>query len=103
MAFATRRQLGRTEGAQPYARLGWAAAGAIPFALLMLAFAIAGGAPDGPGASPGGGGALGRGLLGGLAGGAMGGVPPLELRGPDSPALRRTLIAVRATLRPLAA
>jgi hypothetical protein len=69
----------------------------------MLAFAIAGGGTDSTGVSPSEGGAFGLGLLWGLAGASIGAVPGLELRGPDSPALRRTLIAARATLRPLAA
>ncbi len=39
----TRWQLHRTEGAPPLARLGWAMLVAVPFALLMLVFAVVGG------------------------------------------------------------
>jgi zinc-ribbon domain len=43
VAFATRSQLARTEGAKPLVRLGWATVVAVPFALLMLIFAVIGG------------------------------------------------------------
>ena len=43
LAFATRWQLYRTEGATTLARLGWALLVAVPFGLLMLVFAVIGG------------------------------------------------------------
>ena len=43
LALTTRWQLHRTEGAPPLVRLGWAMLVAVPFALLMLVFAVIGG------------------------------------------------------------
>jgi hypothetical protein len=53
---------------------------ALPFALLMLAFAILGGSTDTTGISPDAGGAFGLGLLWGAIGSALGAATALPLR-----------------------
>jgi zinc-ribbon domain len=105
VAFATRRQLHRTEGAQPLIRLGWAALVAVPFAVLMLVFAVLGGHTDSTGISTSPGSAFGLGLLWGAIGGIVGAAPALELGAavPEHRIARAALPAVAATLRPLAA
>ena len=61
VAWATRWQLGRTEGARPAARIAWAAVVGLPFGLLMLAFAVLGGDSDVTNVSPSAGSAFGLG------------------------------------------
>src|SRR4051794_154541 len=99
VALATRAQLHRTEGAAPLARLGSATVVAVPFALLMLAFAILGGSTTSTGVSPSAGAAFGLGLLWGVAGALIGAATRLPLRVPR----HRALAVAAATLRPLAA
>jgi zinc-ribbon domain len=104
VALATRRQLHRTAGAQPLVRLCWAAVVAVPFALLMLVFAVIGGDSDATGISTSPGAALGLGLLWGAVGGVAGAAPALELGiRPGRPRVRAALAASAAALRPLAA
>ncbi len=67
LIFTTRWQLHRTEGAPPLARLGWAALIAVPFGVLMLAFAIIGGESETTRISPSVGSAFALGLLWGAA------------------------------------
>jgi hypothetical protein len=105
LIFSTRSQLHRTEGASPLARLGWAALVAVPFALLMLVFAVIGGKSDATRISPSVGGAFGLGLLWGALGGLIGAATKLPLASITErvPAVLRTLAgAALATLRPLA-
>jgi hypothetical protein len=106
LIFSTRRQMHRTEGATPTARLGWAALVAVPFALLMLAFAIIGGDSDTTQIATPPGSAFALGLLWGALGGLIGAATKLSLGDVTArlptPA-RRTLDAALATLRPLAA
>ncbi|WP_028065143.1 hypothetical protein [Solirubrobacter soli] len=102
----TRRQLYRTEGATTMARFGWAALAAVPFGLLMLAFALIGGDSDTTRISTSAGGALALGLLWGALGGLIGAATVLGLedvleRVP--PGARTALDAALAALRPLAA
>jgi zinc ribbon protein len=106
LIFTTRWQLHRTEGAAPLARLGWAALIAVPFGLLMLAFAIIGGETETTRISPSPGSAFALGLLWGALGGLIGAATKLPLR--ESvvripPAVRTVGAATLATLRPLAA
>ena len=105
VAFATRSQLARTEGAKPLVRLGWATVVAVPFALLMLVFAVIGGSTGATGISPDAGGAFGLGLLWGIVGAVLGAAPRLPLRGDAPPAGLggRALAAAAAALRPLVA
>ena len=108
VAWATRWQLGRTEGAQPAARIAWAAAVGLPFGLLMLAFAVLGGDSDVTSVSPSAGSAFGLGLLWGVIGGVLGAATALPLgtaaEGRTVPPLvRRIVTATAATLRPLGA
>ena len=108
VAWATRWQLGRTEGAQPAARIAWAAAVGLPFGLLMLAFAVLGGDSDVTSVSPSAGSAFGLGLLWGVIGGVLGAATALPLgtaaEGRTAPPLvRRIVTAAAATLRPLGA
>ncbi len=100
IALMTRRQLHRTEGAPPLTRLGWATLVAIPFAVLMLIFAVAAGESPDTQISPSVGGAFALGLLWGVVG-ALIGAASLIPAPPER--LRPTLAAARATLRPLAA
>ena len=100
IAFMTRRQLHRTEGAAPMARLGWAMLAAIPFALLMLIFAVAGGDSVDTQISPSAGGAFALGLLWGVIGALIGAASLIPA---PSERLRPTVTAATATLRPLAA
>jgi hypothetical protein len=105
LIFTTRRQLYRTEGAAPLARLAWAALIAVPFALLMLAFALLGGETASTRISPSAGSAFALGLLWGALGGLIGAATKLPLgesvaRLPQ--AIRRVGTAALATLRPLA-
>ena len=72
VALMTRRQLHRTEGAPPLARLGWALLVAVPFALLMLVFAVAAGDSVDEQLSPSVGGAFALGLLWGVVGALIG-------------------------------
>ncbi len=108
VAFATRWQLHRTEGARPAARIAWAAVVGLPFGLLMLAFAVLGGDSDATNVSPSAGSAFGLGLLWGVVGGALGAATAIPLEraaeGRTAPPLvRRILTAAAATLRPLGA
>src|SRR5262249_28154958 len=106
VAYATRWQLTRTEGARPLVRLAWAAAVGLPFGLLMLAVAVIGGSSDATNVSPSAGGAFGLGLLWGVIGGLIGAGPTLPLGNDPSrlpPIARRILATAAATLRPLAA
>jgi hypothetical protein len=106
VAFATRWQLPRTEGAKPLTRLAWAAAVGLPFGLLMLAVAVIGGSSDATNVSPSAGGAFGLGLLWGVIGGIIGAATRLPLGNETSrlpPVAHRILTAAGATLRPLAA
>ena len=104
--LTTRWQLYRTEGAPPLARLGWAALVAVPFALLMLVFAIIGGDSDTTRIAPSPGSAFALGLLWGVLGGLIGAATKLPLDEaaaripPQRP--RAVLDAALATLRPLA-
>jgi hypothetical protein len=106
LIFTTRWQLHRTEGAPPLARLGWAALIAVPFGLLMLAFAIIGGESETTGISPSAGGAFALGLVWGALGGMIGAATKLPLAESYAripPAVRTVLTAAFASLRPLAA
>ena len=108
VAWATRWQLGRTEGARPAARIAWAAVVGLPFGLLMLAFAVLGGDSDVTNVSPSAGSAFGLGLLWGVIGGVLGAATALPLEGAAEgrtapPLVRRALTAATATLRPLGA
>jgi hypothetical protein len=101
LILATRSQLYRTEGARPLARFGWASLVAVPFAVLMLVFALIGGGGT-TRISPSPGGAFALGLLWGALGGLIGAATKLPLvtltaRLPDRPTR-----AVLAALRPLA-
>jgi len=100
VALMTRRQLHRTEGAPPLVRLGWALLAAVPFALLMLVFAVAAGDSVDKQLSPSVGGAFALGLLWGVVG-VLIGAAKLVPAPPER--LRPTLAAGVATLRPLAA
>lgn len=106
VALATRSQLRRTEGARPLVRLAWAALVAVPFALLMLAFAVIGGESESTGVSPSAANAFGLGLLWGLVG-ALCGVAA-QLRAPSGgrpPAgtAGSALAAASAAVRPFVA
>jgi hypothetical protein len=101
VAFATRWQLPRTEGAPPLARLAWATLVAVPFALLMLVFALVGGETEALGISPAAGSAFALGLLWGAVGGLIGAATKLPLGDVTLPA-PRPRAAVLAALRPLA-
>jgi zinc-ribbon domain len=108
VAWATRWQLGRTEGARPAVRIAWAAVVGLPFGLLMLAFAVLGGDSDLTNVSPSAGSAFGLGLLWGVVGGALGAATALPLEGATEgrtapPLVRRIVTAATATLRPLGA
>ena len=105
LILTTRWQLYRTEGAPPLARLGWAALVAVPFALLMLVFAIIGGDSDTTRITPSPVSAFALGILWGVLGGLIGAASKLPLdeaaaRIPRTP--RTVLDAALATLRPLA-
>jgi zinc-ribbon domain len=100
VAVSTRRQLHRTEGARPLVRLAWATVVALPFALLMLAFAIVGGHTNATFVSVDAGGAFGLGLLWGVVGALIGAAGPL--RKDVSRPIPRAGRAALATLRPLA-
>jgi hypothetical protein len=106
LIFTTRWQLHRTEGAPPLARLGWAAVIAVPFGLLMLAFAIIGGESETTRISPSAGSAFALGLFWGALGGLIGAATKLPLgetiaRIPPTAGTVGT--ATLAALRPLAA
>jgi hypothetical protein len=106
LIFTTRWQLHRTEGAPPLARLGWAALIAVPFALLVLAFAILGGESETTRISPSAGSAFALGLLWGALGGLIGAATKLPLGESIAripPTVRTVGTATLATLRPLAA
>jgi hypothetical protein len=106
LIFATRWQLHRTNGAPPLARLGWATIVALPFGLLMLAFAIIGGESESTDISPSAGSAFALGVLWGIIGGLIGAatkLPLADLTARVPPTLRTVLNATLATLRPLAA
>jgi zinc-ribbon domain len=108
MALATRWQLHRTEGANPFARIAWAAVAGLPFGLLMLAVAVLGGDSDVTNISPSAGSAFGLGLLWGIVGAVLGAATALPLEAPAEgrrlPAIVRSAgTAAAATLRPLAA
>ena len=105
LAFGTRRQLRRTEGAAPLQRLGWALLVALPFGLWMLVFAIIGGNSEASNIDVSAGNAFALGFLWGLVGGGIGAltVIPLASAVPTRPPVTTTLAAVQATLRPLAA
>jgi hypothetical protein len=107
VALATRWQMHRTADARPLVRLGWAAVVAVPFSLLMLAFAILGGHSDTSGISISVGGAFGLGLLWGVVGGVAGAAPALdwsaERTDAGRPWMRAALAGAAAALRPLAA
>ena len=79
LILTTRWQLYRTEGAPPLARLGWAALVAVPFALLMLVFAIIGGDSETTRISPSAGSAFALGMLWGALGGLIGAATKLPL------------------------
>jgi hypothetical protein len=108
MAFATRRQLHRTEGATPTVRIAWAAVAGLPFGLLMLAVAVLGGSSDVANISLSAGSAFGLGLLWGVVGAVIGAAAALALEQPAQarriprPA-RSAATAATATMRPLAA
>jgi hypothetical protein len=106
LAFTTRWQLHRTEGAPPLIRFAWATAVAPPFALLMLAFAVIGGESESTNISASAGGAFALGLLWGIVGALIGAATTLPLaedaRRAPAPA-RRIVAGVLAALRPLAA
>jgi len=102
LILTTRWQLERTEGAPALARIGWAMAVAIPFALLMLLFALLGGDSELTNIAPSAGSAFALGLLWGAIGGLIGAVTKLP-RADLERRLPRTLVrATLATLRPLA-
>jgi hypothetical protein len=106
IALSTRWQMRRTEGAAPMARIGWALLVAVPFALLMLIFAVIGGESDVTRISASPGSAFGLGLLWGVVGaliGAVGKVGLGDLQARPAPSVRGLVAAVLATLRPLAA
>jgi ribosomal protein L40E len=111
IAFAAYRQGGRLETMSPLARIAWSAAGALPFAVLMVIVAVAAsatiedqdltfGAVDGA--------VFGLSLLWGVLGGATGAALAIRRRaGDDERALvpapaRRYAAAVGAAARPLA-
>jgi hypothetical protein len=96
----TRRQLYRTAGAPPMARLGWALLVAVPFALLMVIFAIAGGESVETRISPSAGGAFALGLVWGMVGATIGVAGPLGLADRLGSAPAR---AALSALRPLVA
>ena len=105
IAFATRWQLHRTEGATTLARLGWALLVAVPFGVLMLVFAVIGGETEATNVSPSAGNTFALGLLWGVVGGLIGAATKLPLKELVTlpPVVQRVLTAVLATLRPLAA
>jgi hypothetical protein len=106
LVLTTRWQLYRTEGAPPLARLGWAALVAVPFALLMLAFAVVGGNSDTTRIATPPGSAFALGLLWGALGGLIGAATKLPLAALGSrfpPAARTARDAALAALGPLAA
>jgi hypothetical protein len=107
VALATRRQMHRTADAPPATRLAWAALVAVPFALLMLVFAVLGGDSDTTGISMSPAGAFGLGLLWGAVAGVAGAASALDLGTSDAagdrPRVRAALAAAAAALRPLAA
>ena len=106
LIFTTRWQLHRTEGAPPLARLGWAAVVALPFGLLMLAFAIIGGETETTDISPSPGSAFALGVMWGAIGGLIGAatkLPLAESRTRIPTTVQTVLTATVATLRPLAA
>ena len=86
------------------ARLGWAALVALPFALLMLVFAVIGGDSDTTSIATPPGSAFALGLLWGALGGLIGAATKLPLDDIALPARpRRPAGAALAALRPLAA
>jgi hypothetical protein len=97
LALATRRRQPLEEGAAPMAWLAWALAVAVPFALLMLAFAVLGGETETTRIAPSAGAAFALGLLWGVLGALIGAAGRLW---PSAP--RRVVAASLATLRPLA-
>ena len=105
IAFATRWQIHRTEGATTLARLGWALLVAVPFGVLMLVFAVIGGETEATNVSPSAGNTFALGLLWGVVGGLIGAATKLPLKELVTipPVVQRVLTAVVATLRPLAA
>ena len=106
LILTTRWQLHRTAGAPALARLAWATAVAVPFGLLMLAFAVIGGETESTSISPAPGSAFALGLLWGVIGGLIGAATklPLDELTARAPATVRTVVvATVATLRPLAA
>ena len=106
LILTTRWQLHRTAGAPALARLAWATAVAVPFGLLMLAFAVIGGETESTSISPAPGSAFALGLLWGIIGGLIGAATklPLDELTARAPATVRTVVvATVATLRPLAA
>lgn len=105
IAFATRWQIHRTEGATTLARLGWALLVAVPFGVLMLVFAVIGGETEATNVSPSAGNTFALGLLWGVVGGLIGAATKLPLKELVAipPVVQRVLTAVVATLRPLAA
>ena len=104
LILTTRWQLYRTAAATPMARLGWAALVALPFALLMLVFAVIGGDSDTTSIATPPASAFALGLLWGALGGLIGAATKLPLAAITLPrAARRPAGAALAALRPLAA
>jgi hypothetical protein len=102
LIWSTRRQLPRTAGATNAARLAWAALVAVPFALLMLLFALIGGDSDTTRISTSPGAAFALGLLWGALGGLIGAATGLGLSPRMPPAAATVGRAALAALRPLA-
>ncbi len=103
VALMTRRQLHRTEGAPPLVRLVWALLAAVPFALLMLVFAVAAGDSVDKQLSPSVGGAFALGLLWGTVGALIGAAklmpaPPRRWRPTLPPGSRRCARWPRSSL-----
>ena len=99
-AVATAAQSSRTTHLSRPARLAWAAATGVPFALLMLIAALAAGTSEG--IEPAAGGAFGWGLLWGALGGLMGsGLTGARGPAPADPRIAIALEVARDTLRPL--
>lgn len=103
LAFMTRRQIHRTEGAPPLTRLTWALAVAVPFSVLMLVFAVIGGETEATSVSVSVGNTFALAILWGLVGGLIGAATTLPLRSVVTvpPLAQTVLAAVRAALIPL--
>ncbi len=103
VAFASRSAVARTAGARPHVRLGWAALVAVPFAFLMLAFAVIGGETEATGVSASPGSAFGLGLLWGLVGALIAAAPVLRRARPGDKPPPLVAVVAATTLRPLLA